>query len=91
MMNAETPQGPFCQSCTMPMAKPEDHGTDADGTANEEYCRYCYQNGSFTEPDLTVGQMTAKCAGIMRQMHVPEKQIERTKAFLPMLARWRSI
>lgn len=29
--------GPFCQSCGMPMVKPED------------YCNHCFQNGEFTE------------------------------------------
>ncbi|MGQ9623414.1 MAG: zinc ribbon domain-containing protein, partial [Candidatus Caldatribacteriaceae bacterium] len=48
------PQGPFCQSCAMPMVKPEDFGTNADGSPNGEYCRYCFQNGEFTAPDTTV-------------------------------------
>ncbi|MBU4293030.1 MAG: zinc ribbon domain-containing protein [Actinobacteria bacterium] len=33
---------PFCQSCSMPMMKPEDFGTNADGSKNEEYCTYCF-------------------------------------------------
>jgi hypothetical protein len=24
-------------------------GTEKDGTSNENYCRYCYQNGEFTQ------------------------------------------
>jgi hypothetical protein len=83
------PQGPFCQSCAMPMVKPEDFGTNADGSPNQEYCHYCFQNGAFTAPDITVEQMIAKCAEIMRQMNIPEAQIEQTKAFIPMLKRWR--
>ena len=39
----------FCQSCGMPMKKdPEDGGTNVDGSKNEKYCSYCYQNGEFT-------------------------------------------
>jgi len=39
----------FCQSCGMPMKKdPQGGGTDANGTKNEKYCSYCYQNGEFT-------------------------------------------
>lgn len=83
------PQGPFCQSCAMPMVKPEDFGTNADGSPNQEYCHYCFQNGAFTAPDITVEQMIAKCAEIMRQMNIPEAQIEQAKAFIPMLKRWR--
>jgi len=39
----------FCQSCGMPMDKDSQKGgTNVDGSKNEEYCSYCYQNGEFT-------------------------------------------
>ena len=39
----------FCQSCGMPMKKdPQGGSTNSDGTKNELYCSYCYQNGKFT-------------------------------------------
>jgi hypothetical protein len=87
-MNKIQPPGPFCQSCAMPMQKPEDFGTNANGSQNQYYCRYCYQNGKFTMPDITMEQMIEKCAGIMKQMNIPEAQIEQTKTFIPMLKRW---
>ncbi len=46
----------FCQSCGMEMKSPADHGTNADGTPNNEYCTYCYQNGAFTQ-DVTMDEM----------------------------------
>lgn len=46
----------ICQSCGMPMHKPEDFGTNADGAQNMEYCTYCYQNGAFTR-DVTMEEM----------------------------------
>jgi hypothetical protein len=88
-MNKNQPKGPFCQSCAMPMKKSEDFGTNADGSKNKEYCRYCYQNGKFTEPNITVEQMIKKCTGIMKQMNIPEAQIEQTNTFIPMLKRWK--
>jgi hypothetical protein len=88
-MKAAKPQGIFCQSCAMPLQKPEDFGTNADGSKNQEYCQYCYQKGKFTEPEMTMGQMIEKCTGIMKQMNMPEAQIEQTKKFIPMLKRWR--
>lgn len=39
---------PICQSCGMNMKAAEEFGTNADGTINQEYCHYCYQNGAFT-------------------------------------------
>ena len=39
----------FCQSCGMPLADVNDIGTNADGSRNEDYCKYCYENGQFTQ------------------------------------------
>jgi len=88
-MNVTKSQGGFCQSCSMPMNKPEDSGTNADGSKNKEYCQYCYQKGRFTEPNITMEQMIEKCIGIMKQMKMPKDQIEKTRLFIPMLKRWR--
>ncbi len=82
------PQRQFCQSCAMPMQNPDDFGTNADGSKNNEYCSYCFRNGKFTEPNMTVEQMIEKCAGIMKQMQMSQAQIEQTKTFIPMLKRW---
>ncbi|MFN2502314.1 MAG: zinc ribbon domain-containing protein [Pyrinomonadaceae bacterium] len=47
-----------CQSCGMPIEGPaENRGTEADGSASSEYCKFCYQNGAFTAPDQTVDGM----------------------------------
>jgi hypothetical protein len=88
-MKAAKPQGIFCQSCSMPLQKPEDFGTNADGSKNQEYCQYCYQKGKFTEPEISMEQMIEKCTGIMKQMQMPKDQIEKTRLFIPMLKRWR--
>jgi hypothetical protein len=88
-MKAAKPQGLFCQSCAMPMQKPGDFGTNADGSKNQEYCQYCYQKGKFTEPNITMEQMIEKCTGIMKQMQVTKDQIEKTRLFIPTLKRWR--
>ena len=44
----------FCQCCGMPLDKPEDAGTEADGARSGDYCHYCYQNGSFTAPGASM-------------------------------------
>ncbi|MDR2814231.1 MAG: zinc ribbon domain-containing protein [Prevotellaceae bacterium] len=52
----------FCQSCGMPISKdPQGGGTNADGTQNETYCSYCYQNGKFTCGEMTVGEFQEFC------------------------------
>ena len=45
----------FCQSYAMPLNLHEEdvRGTEKDGTLSENYCRYCYESGKFTEPNIT--------------------------------------
>ena len=57
-----------CQSCGMPLAGPGDRGTESDGTPSAYYCRYCYQNGAFTEPEATIEMMAARGGEMMSGM-----------------------
>jgi len=86
-MNTNQPNGSFCQSCAMPMQKPEDFGTNSDGSKSNDYCHYCFQSGKFIEPNITMEQMIEKCADIMKQMNMPAAQIEQSNKFIPMLKR----
>jgi hypothetical protein len=46
-----------CQSCGMPLVKQGDFGTNADGTANNEFCVYCFADGKYTDLDITMDEM----------------------------------
>jgi len=63
----------FCQSCGMPMNKdPENGGTNADGTKNNEYCSYCYKDGTFVSSDIrTAADMQKFVIGKMRETGTP--------------------
>ncbi len=80
-----------CQSCSMPMAKKEDYGTNADGSANKEYCRFCFHDGAFTEPGITLEEMVDKVAHVMiAKVAIPEeKALEIARLELAQLARWK--
>ena len=39
----------ICQSCSMPLLKESEFGTNKDESRNEEYCIYCYKEGSFID------------------------------------------
>lgn len=81
------PKGPFCQSCGMPMEKPEDFGMNADGFRSNDYCHYCLKDG-FTEPHITMQQMIDKVAGMAGKMNMSEGQArEMAKGFIPRLKR----
>lgn len=60
-----------CQSCAMPMVRREDHGSDADGSPNHEFCTHCYQGGAFTAPDMTFDEM----ADFLRDFMIGEQGI----------------
>jgi len=51
----------ICQRCAMPLEKPEDFGTNADGNKNEDYCCYCYENGAFIYPEATMEDVIQAC------------------------------
>ena len=77
-----------CQSCSMPLQKPEEYEAEIGGARAEEFCTHCYQGGSFTAPDITMDQMADIVAGFMEGM----PKAEATKAALAGLSglrRWR--
>ena len=90
-MEPAQPEGPFCQSCGMPMKKDGDFGTEADGSRSGEYCANCYQGGKFTQPALTLEQMRELVHDVLvNQLGMPEGDVkEITESYLPMLKRWR--
>jgi hypothetical protein len=85
------PEHPICQSCSMPIDKPFNFGTDKDGYHIIEFCRYCYKRGKFTEPQITLEQMIEKVAGIRSKAeNVPLEQAKKTVTdTIRGLARWR--
>ncbi|MBU0574547.1 MAG: zinc ribbon domain-containing protein [Candidatus Margulisbacteria bacterium] len=80
----------ICQSCGMPMGKDSDFGTNADGSKNQEYCQFCYQNGKFTDEGITLEQKIAKNIAIAAKMGMPADEAKKmAKEVLPKLKRWR--
>ena len=78
----------FCQSCAMPMTD-DDYGSEKDESKNEEYCKYCYQNGEFTS-DITMEEMidfcvpkTAEATGMSE-----EEARKMSEEIFPKLKRW---
>ena len=85
----------FCQSCGMPLTSVDDCGTNADGSTNYDYCKYCFQEGKFLQ-DYTMDEMIEHCAQFIdevnKQMPKPmtrEEYKQMMQGFFPMLKRWR--
>jgi hypothetical protein len=89
-MNSKEINPVICQSCSMPMKIPSDYGTNADQSKNKEYCTYCLQNGKFTKPDITMGEMIQGCIAIMVKYGMPEAQAKKQmEVLIPTLKRWK--
>ncbi|MBU1027180.1 MAG: zinc ribbon domain-containing protein [Candidatus Margulisbacteria bacterium] len=84
-------QALICQSCAMPMQKEEDFGTNADNSKNKEYCHFCFKDGQFTDPDLTMEKQIEKMAGMAAKMNIAEdKARAMAQNILPNLKRWKT-
>jgi hypothetical protein len=80
----------ICQSCGMPLIKESDIGTNEDGSQSEEYCRFCFQEGKFTNPNLTMEEQIEKGIVISKKMWIPEdKAREIANNTIPKLKRWQ--
>ena len=85
----------FCQSCGMPLTQNEDCGTNADGSINFDYCKYCYEGGKFLQ-DCTMEEMIEHCAQFVDEVnkHMPRPMTRdeykaMMRGFFPMLKRWK--
>ncbi|GIP34523.1 zinc ribbon domain-containing protein [Paenibacillus sp. J2TS4] len=79
-----------CQSCGMPMEEPQ-RAKEKDGTVNEEYCLYCYEEGQFKQPEITMEQMIDICVPFMKESGMPEEQARALlQQQLPTLSRWKA-
>ena len=82
-------KGCYCQSCSMPISDPELRGTEADGSKSTEYCKFCYQRGQFTNPNLTLDEMKNRMMAKKYTTIVFEQVIQEALKRLPRLKRWQ--
>ena len=81
----------FCQSCGMPIADPAIQGTEADGSLSDDFCKMCYQNGTYTyETDLD--NMIEGCAPFLVEKTglSRDEAVSLMGAILPNLKRWKN-
>jgi radical SAM superfamily enzyme len=74
----------------MPLDNPSLMGTEKDGSKTEEYCVYCYQNGAFVNPGMSLEEMKRLVKEQMQKMKIDETTISMALGSLPLLKRWRS-
>lgn len=83
------PRQLFCQCCGMPLQDSE-ISREPDGSFNEEYCKWCYQEGAFVYQ--TAEQVVEVCAGFLvdYQPGITRDQAkELLRKQIPYLKHWR--
>ena len=66
-----SPRKLVCQCCGMPLDDAT-LGRNADGTLNEDYCQWCYADGTYTYSDMD--ELIDVCAGHMAADGFTEEQ-----------------
>ncbi len=82
-----SPHKMVCQCCGMPL---EDAilGRNRDGSLNEEYCRWCYADGTYTYSDMD--ELIEVCVRNMTNENISEEQARAwLKQTLPTLDYWK--
>jgi len=74
--------GARCESCGMPLAK------DPAPVAGATYCSYCYRDGKFVSPDMTLAQMQALVEEKLREQGMPGFVAKWLARGTPRLQRW---
>lgn len=80
----------ICQSCGMPITSNDLLGTNTDGSINEDYCKYCYENGEFIDK-VSMEEYIEMCSkyGMQAGMTNEEMKLHCEKLF-PTLKRWKN-
>jgi hypothetical protein len=79
-----------CQSCYMPMSKPENFGKEADGSPSEDYCCYCYENGDFTTKQTLEEAVESNIQFWQDEGQTAEEARADIMKVFPTLKRWKT-
>ena len=82
------PRKLICQCCGMPLEDDTIIGHNSDGSLNEDYCKWCYADGTYTYSDMD--ELIDVCVKHMVDENVTENQARvYMKELLPKLDYWK--
>ena len=82
------PRKLICQCCGMPLEDDSIIGRDSDGSLNEDYCKWCYADGTYTYSDMD--KLIDVCVRNMVSENFTEEQARSyMKELLPKLDYWK--
>ena len=86
------PNEPACQCCGTPFSVPNmPFGTNADGSENTDYCKWCYDQGTFAYDDMDAliefnAPYVCEATGM-----TPDQAVSFLGIVLPTLKRWQTV
>lgn len=81
---------PICQSCGMPLTNEQNKGTNENKTLNDEFCKFCFQDGTFVHPERTMEDQIEIGVEMSKKLWMPEdKAREIALETIPKLKRWK--
>lgn len=82
------PRKLICQCCGMPLEDDDIIGRDKDGTLNEDYCKWCYADGTYTYSNMD--DLIEVCVRHMVNEDFTEEQARAyLQEMLPQLDYWK--
>ncbi len=82
------PRRLICQCCGMPLEDDSIIGCDRDGSLNENYCKWCYADGTYTYSSMD--ELIDVCVKNMVNENISEEQARSyMKNLLPQLDYWK--
>lgn len=89
----EMPEEPMCQSCGMTLTNAEAHGSNHDGSPSAQYCKWCYQNGTYTKPTRSLEeQIEVSAKGLVDALGYSLQDARSLMGvILPTLKRWEAV
>ena len=79
----------LCQSCGMPITTDEVLGTNADGSLNQDYCKYFYDKGEFLQK-VSMEEFIDMCSQFGAQAGMTNEQMrDHCAKLFPALKRWK--
>ncbi len=83
-----SPRQLVCQCCGMPLSEDGIISKESDGSYNEDYCKWCYADGTYTYDDMD--DLIDVCVGNMVNESCTEEQARTyMKQLLPKLDYWK--
>ena len=80
----------FCQSCGMPLTTEDAKGTENNGQKTNDYCKYCYEDSHFKNPEMNLEEMKDAVKMHMEKKKLPAYMVQKALNILPALKRWKN-